>query len=77
MVENLSVISKSEICLSTTGIAGPSGGTKEKPIGLVYIGLSNKNKIKIIKCMFVNKGRNYIQKATVNKSLKLVLNSIK
>jgi len=77
MVTNLYNISKSSICLSTTGIAGPAGGTKKKPVGLVYVGLSNKKKVRIIEFKFKNKGRNYIQKTTVNESLKLILNSIK
>ena len=76
MVSNLKKISKANICISITGIAGPKGGTKEKPVGLVYIGIRKDNKIKINKCLFKNKNRASIQKATVKKAIELILNII-
>ena len=77
MVKNLSKISKTNISVSITGIAGPSGGTKIKPVGLIYVGIKKDNRAKVKKYLFKNKGRSYIQKAAVNKSQGLILSFLK
>ena len=77
MVKNISRIGNTYMAVSVTGVAGPNGGTRKKPVGLVYLGIKKGNEVTIKKYLFKNKGRLFIQKSTVSKCLGLILSVLK
>tara|TARA_B100000767_G_scaffold39364_1_gene33058 strand:- start:602 stop:1072 length:471 start_codon:yes stop_codon:yes gene_type:complete len=76
MLINLSKISKTKLSVAITGIAGPKGGSKLKPVGLVYVGIKKGNKIKIKEYLFKNTNRENIRINSVKKLLELIKNFI-
>ena len=72
MLVNLEKISNAKLNIVITGIAGPTGGTKKKPVGLVYLGIKKGKKIKINRYFFKNQDREDIRKNSVKESLELI-----
>ncbi|MCH5340230.1 MAG: nicotinamide-nucleotide amidohydrolase family protein [Acetatifactor sp.] len=71
MVAGAAKAVKADVAVAVTGIAGPDGGTPEKPVGLVYIGCSVKGKVTVKKCQFSG-SRSQIRESAVVAALKLV-----
>ena len=74
MLDGIQKASDSDISIAISGIAGPSGGTLEKPIGTVFIGVKNGDKKSIKECHF-NGDRSFIQEQSARKALELLIQS--
>ncbi len=72
MAEGVRHIFGADIAVSVTGIAGPGGATEGKPIGLVYVGIADKNGVKVYKLMCVNNGRDGVRMQTVKTVCRLL-----
>lgn len=77
MAEGIRARSKSDIGVSVTGIAGPDGGTKEKPVGLVYIGIATESETKVYELRLIGRDRNKIRHAAVMNALSIVNKTLK
>jgi nicotinamide-nucleotide amidase len=77
MAEGAVKHSRASLAVSVTGIAGPTGGTKEKPVGLVWFGVSHGNsETHAENHLFDNKGRDYIRGKAKEKALELLLRKL-
>ena len=71
MAKTAAILARTDVSVSTTGIAGPDGGTPEKPVGLVYIGCNVCGRITVKECHF-NGNREKIRESTVSAALSLM-----
>ncbi len=79
MAKGVKALSGADIAVSLTGIAGPTGGTKEKPVGLVYLGVAVKDKVyakKLLLAQHTNPSRQFIRKLAAKNALKTALDEV-
>lgn len=69
-------VSGADLAVATSGVAGPSGGTEENPIGTVYICAADKNSVTSEKFLFDDRGRDRIRAAATEKALEMLLDKI-
>lgn len=76
MAAGLAKVSGSDVCVSVTGIAGPGGGSEEKPVGLVYVGLYYNGEVSYKELRLRNIGRKWIRQVSVLNMLDLINKNI-
>jgi PncC family amidohydrolase len=76
MAQGARKVSGADVGVSVTGIAGPGGGSTEKPVGTVYVACSYKNEVHVLHLRITGQDRNYIRAETVRQALILILNII-
>lgn len=77
MAKGVLELSGADFAVSTSGVAGPSGGTPENPVGTVYIGVCGKSSAGVKKYSFEKNGREYIRAAATEQALSDLLENIK
>lgn len=77
MADGVLRLSGADFAVSTSGIAGPSGGTEDDPVGTVYIGVCGKGRYTSERFVFPDKGRDNIRAAATEKALSMLLELIK
>ena len=75
MAEGVAKVADADVGISTTGIAGPGGGTPEKPVGLIYVGCFVRNRT-YVKELRLTGNREENRQKTVQEALEFVLNKI-
>ncbi len=75
MAQNVRKILNTDFGIGITGIAGPTGGSKNKPVGLVFIALANKQKTILSQCHFKG-SRISIKTQAVNKALEMLIKAV-
>ena len=77
MAKGILELSKADVGISVTGIAGPGGGSAEKPVGLVYIGFADKSGICTAYKNIFDGNRESVREQTVSTALKIIIDNIK
>ena len=76
MAQGLALTSGARLCGAVTGIAGPTGGTAEKPVGLVYLGCVLDGRVEVLKRTYGDRGRGVVREWAANDCLLQMLRMV-